>query len=86
MGAPGMFGYGGSAQYDGSFQIDRDLVVMEAHAQMCGDMVTRVTYREGEEINDVRIVMLKAAGKGVYLKEVGIMISDTEFAIYDSRD
>jgi len=84
VGAPGMFS--GSGVYDGSYEIDRIVHEVTRYAELCDDAVTRVSYEDGEEARDPRVVMLKAVGKGVYLKEVGVMISDTEFLLYESRD
>ena len=85
MGAPGMFN-GASGIYDGSYEIDRAVSAAIRYAELCGDEIIKVECKEGEEVSDARIVMLKAAGVGKYIKDLGVMISDTEFMLYESKD
>ena len=82
MGAPGMF-----SNSDGSFQIDRDIATLERFAELNGDKVVMVDLSPSqlEDIKDARIVMLRAAGRGKYVKGVGIMVHDYRYALYEEE-
>jgi hypothetical protein len=64
------------------FRIDQDVYKLERYAELCGDTVETIDLAEGETTHDVKIAILKAADMGKLVKNVGIKISDTRFAVY----
>lgn len=81
MGKHGM----GAGIYQGEmYRIDEDLHKLRRYAELCGDKVIDINLSETPEMEiDPRIVILKAAGQGKYVKEVGIMIDDNRYALYE---
>lgn len=66
------------------YRIDEDVHKLERYAELSGDKVIRIDLKDTPEMEiDPRIVILKAAGQGKYVKEVGIMIDDTRYALYE---
>lgn len=64
------------------YQIDEDIAKLQRYAEMCGDDVEMVDLPEGKETDDVKVAILKAADVGKLVKNVGIKVSDTRFAVY----
>ena len=67
------------------YRIDVDVSKLQVYAELCGDAVQIVNLEEGEPCTDVKIIMLKASVEGEVVKEVGIKISDTKFAVYREK-
>lgn len=63
-------------------RIDEDVYKLQRYAELCGDTVETIDLAEGETTDDVKIAILKAADIGKVVKNVGIKISDTRFAVY----
>lgn len=75
-----------AAQYPSqeSYRIDQDVHTLRRMAELNEDKVIDVDLSETPEMeSDVRVIMLKAAGEGKYLKGVGIMINSNKFALYE---
>jgi hypothetical protein len=79
-----MAGMGASPYYGEMYRIDEDVNKLERYAELSGDKVIRIDLKETPEMEiDPRIVILKAAGQGKYVKEVGIMIDNERYALYE---
>ena len=66
------------------YRIDQDVHTLKRMAELNEDKVIDVDLSETPEMeSDVRVIMLKAAGEGKYLKGVGIMINESKFALYE---
>jgi hypothetical protein len=64
------------------YRIDQEIHKLTSYAEMCGDTVEKVDLPIGEETDDVKVAILKAADVGKYIKNVGIKINDERFAVY----
>lgn len=64
------------------FQIDEDMYKLQRYAELCGDTIEVVDLPVGKETDDVKIALLKAAEVGKVVKNVGMKLSDTRFAVY----
>ena len=64
------------------YRIDQEVYKLTNYAEMCGDTVEMVDLLIGEETDDVKVAILKAADAGKYVKNVGIKIADNRFAVY----
>lgn len=64
------------------YRIDQEVYKLTNYAEMCGDTVEMVDLPIGEETDDVKVAILKAADAGKYVKNVGIKIADNRFAVY----
>lgn len=85
-GGQNMKGIGGYSQTNApSYRIDEAVNKLERYAELCGDAVQIVNLKEDDSCTDVKIIMLKASVEGEVVKEVGIKISDTRFAVYREK-
>lgn len=64
------------------YRVDSAIQKMMAYADMCGDNVEIVELEEGQECPDVKVILLKASEPEQFIKDVGIKISETKFAVY----
>lgn len=64
------------------YRVDEDLQKLTRYAEMCGDTVEVVELAEGEETEDVKVALLKAADVGKVVKSVGMKLADNRFAVY----
>lgn len=64
------------------YRIDEDLQKLTRYAEMCGDTVEVVELADGEETDDVKVALLKAADVGKVVKSVGMKLTDNRFAVY----
>ena len=85
-GGQNMKGIGGYSQASPPmYRIDEDVSKLQVYAELCGDAVQIVNLKEDDPCTDVKIIMLKASVEGEVVKEVGIKISDTRFAVYREK-
>lgn len=68
------------------FQIDEDMYKLQRYAELCGDTIEVVDLPVGKETDDVKIALLKAAEVGKVVKNVGMKLSDTRFAVYREQE
>lgn len=68
-----------------SYRIDEAVNKLGRYAELCGDIIQMVMLKDDEPCTDVKIIMLKATKAGEVVKEVGIKISDTKFAVYREK-
>lgn len=64
------------------YRVDSEVHKMTAYAEMCGDSVELVDLEDGQECDDLKVILLKASNPEQYIKDVGIKISETKFAVY----
>lgn len=85
-GGQNMKGIGGYSQASPPmYRIDEAVNKLQRYAELCGDGVQIVDIEEDAPCEDVKIIMLKASEEGEVVKEVGIKISDTKFAVYREK-
>ena len=68
------------------YQIDEDMYKLQRYAELCGDTIEVVDLPVGKETDDVKIALLKAAEVGKVVKNVGMKLSDTRFAVYREQE
>lgn len=73
-----------------TYRIDQDVNTLRRMAELNGDKVIDVRLMDAELYEkykaDPRIVMLKAAGQGKYVKNIGIMVDEYYFILYEEVD
>ena len=64
------------------YRVDKEVQKMIDYAEMCGDSVEYVMLEEGQACDDLKVILLKASKPEQYIKDVGIKISESKFAVY----
>lgn len=65
-----------------TYRVDEQVYKMERYAELCGDKVEIVELEAGQDCDDVKVILLKASEPEQFIKDVGIKISETKFAVY----
>ena len=81
---------GAYSQIPETYRIDQDINTLRRMAELNGDRVIDVRLMDADIYDkykaDPRIVMLKAVGQGKYVKNVGIMVNEYYFILYEEVD